>query len=516
MNEPVYLIEITAWTGAAETVLRLSTCGYNTAPTDSPPNANYAKAVKDPGSFTRHLFGPNRTLGPSEASYGAIEVANANGALDAWIDYGFDGRPVVVKRLASAAAPYSSAETVLRGTIERLDADNAWQTLRLRVYDRRRAIDKPIQEHVFAGTTISGADGVPAAEGNVDLKDSVKPLCFGYCPNVPAVPVNAFKLIYQVNDGPVSSIVAYDGGVDLTLGVDHVNLTALKAAVIRPGKYDTCLALGLFRLGGAPDQAVTANVTEGSTAALRYPGAVVKRMLAKMALTAPADVNAASFAALDTLAPVVVGMWLDTQVNGLAAMAQVLASVGAWIAPGPTGAFEVGRLLAPGMPVGTITDREMVKDSFGIITTDDTDGGLPAWRVVVEYGKNWLVQDDAALGRCVDMDRRGFLAVENREVKAEAAAVRTKHLLSPELRISTLIAAQADGEAEAARRLALYSVRRDTITFDMRQEKARAFQLGVTVQVKHPRLGYKFGRNMVVIGRQENLATSMVTMTVWG
>lgn len=513
MIDPIYLIEVSAWTGEAEEVLRLSTCGYNTGPADDPPNAHYRKVVSDPGSFTRHLFGPSRTMGAAEASYGAIQIANANGALDAWIDYGFDGRPVVVKRLASEHAPYSSAVTVLRGTIERMDADNAWQSLRLRFYDRRRALDRPIQENVYAGTTISGG---ATAEGNVDLKDSVKPLCFGYSPNVPAVPANPFDLIYQVNDGPVSSVVVYDGGVELALGVDHPTLAALQAATIRPGKYDTCLALGLFRLGGQPDQAVTADVTEGVSPEERYPGAVARRMLAKMGLTGSADVNAASFSALDVLAPVGVGIWIDSQVNGLAALGQVLASVGAWIAPDAIGAFEVGRFQAPGTPVGTITDRDMIKDAFGIVVSDDTDGGLPAWRVVVEYARNWLVQDDAALGGCVDMARRGFLAVEFREVKAENEAVRTKHLLSPELRISTLIVDETDATAEAARRLALYSVRRDTVTFDLRQEKAAAYQPGVTMRVQHPRLGYKDGRDMIVIGRQENLASSSATMTVWG
>lgn len=513
MNAPEYLIEIAAWVGDAEKVLRVGTCGYNTGPGDNPPNAHYLDVVADPGSFVRHLFGPARTTGRSEVSYGEIQLSNANGELDGWIDYGFDGRSVLVKRLSSRRAPYSSAITVLRGTVERLDADNAWLGFRLRFYDRRRSIDKPIQENVYAGTTISAG---PTAEGNLDLKDSVKPLCFGHCLNVPPALANAFNLIYQVHDGAVSSIAVYDGGVPLTLGVNHANIAALQGATIRPGRFDTCLALGLLRLGGSPAFVVTADVLEGATAAARYPGAVVRRMLAKMGLTGSGNVNVASFNALDASAQMEVGIWLDTQTAGLAAMGDVLASVGGWIIPGADGAFEAGRLLAPGVPVGNINDDDMLKDSLGIITSTDTDGGLPAWRVVLEYARNWQVQDDAQLGGCVEMARRAFLAAEMREEKVENDAVRVKHLLAPEMRVSTFIVDQEAAEAEADRWLDLYSVRRDILSFAMNHADADAFQLGKTVKIVLPRWGYEAGRNMVVIGREETLRDYTVTLTVWG
>ena len=516
MNAPEYLIEIAAWTGETEEVLRVATCGYNTGPADVPANAHYLSVVANPGGFVRNLFGPSRTLGRSEVSYGEILLSNANGDLDDWVDYGFDGRAVLVKRVADRAAPYSSAVTVLRGTIQRLDADNAWLSLRLRFYDRRLVIDKPIQEHVYAGTTISGDEGVPGAEGNLDLKDSVKPLCFGRCLNVPPVPVNAFKLIYQVHDGAVSAISVYDGGVALTPGINHATLSALLAAVIRPGRYDTCLSLGLFRLGGAPAFAVTADVSEGATTAARFPGAVVQRMLAHMGLSGPVDVNVASFTALDAVAPIEVGIWIDGQATGLAAMGDVVASVGGWISPGVSGAFEVGRLLAPSAPVGSIDDDDMLGETIGIIVSDDTDGGLPAWRVIVEYARNWTVQDDAALGGCVDMARRGFLAAEIREEKAENEAVRQKHLLAPELRIPTLIVERSAALAEAARRLALYGVRRDVLSFTMNHVDADAYRVGRTVTIRQPRFGYAAGRNMVVIGREENLQDYTVKLTVWG
>lgn len=513
MNAPEYLIESAAWTGAAEEVLRVATIGYNTGPADSPANTHYLDVVADPGSFVRHLFGPSRTLGRSEVSYGEILLSNADGKLDAWIDYGFDGRTVTVKRIADRTAAFSSAVVVLRGTIQRLDADNAWLNLRLRFYDRRLVLDKPIQENVYAGTTTSTG---PTAEGNLDLKDSVKPLCFGRCLNVPPVPANTFDLIYQVHDGAVSAITVYDGGVPLTLGVNHASIAALQAAAIRPGRYDTCLSLGLFRLGGAPAFAITADVSEGSSTAARYPGAVVQRMLAKMGLSGPADVNAASFSALDTAAAIEVGIWIDGQTTGLAAMGDVLSSVGGWIAPSTTGAFEVGRLLAPGTPVGIIDDDDMLKETLGIIASDDTDGGLPAWRVILEYARNWTKQDDAVLGGCVDMPRRGFLAAENREEKAESTSVRERHLLAPELRISTLIVERAAAAAEVARRLALYSVRRDVLSFSMNHVDADAYRVGRTVTIRQPRFGYEAGRNMVVIGREENLRDYTVTLTVWG
>lgn len=511
MYAPEFLIEIDAWTGAGVETLRVSSHGYTTAPGDDPANEHYLACIADPGDFSRHLYGPNRTTGPSEASYGDVRLTNPDGVLDAWMDYGFDGREIRIYRLAVPRASFSSRELVLRATVEAIDGGNAWTELRLRLYDRRRALDKALQENVYAGTTTSGG---PTAEGNEDLKDQVKPLVYGKVVNVPAIPVNVFDLIYQVNDGAVASIDVYDGGVGLTPNGDQADLAALQGATIRPGQYATCLALGLFRLGGAPEFTVTADVVEGATEADRYPGAIVGRMLAKMGLGG--DYVAATADALDAAAPYEVGIWIDDETSGLAAIDEVLASVGGFIVPNDDGDFEVGRLEAPGTSAGTITDREIESDVIGISRGDDTDGGIPAWRVTVKYGRNYEVQQDGDLGGCVNTTRRAWLAKETREAAASDSGVKTKHLLSPEFTMETLLVDRADAETEATRLLGLYGTRRDIVTFPVAWQVAETFPLNETATVQYDRYGYDTGRPMRVIGRREIYRSDQVELTLWG
>lgn len=515
MKASEYLIEISAHDGVASHVERVSVSGYNTAPSDTPPNAHYAARVSDPGFFQRHLFGAGRTLGQAEVSYGEIQVINPDGQLDDWLGLGFDGRPLVVKRLTSPRAAYGTAVTVLRATVQRLDSDNAWLGFRLRLYDRRLELDRPLQSARYAGTTVLTG---PTAEGTADLKDQPKPLCFGRALNVPAVAVNPFDLIYQLHDGALASISVFDGGVPLTHAGDFTTIAALRAASIRAGQYGTCLALGLFRLGATPAFGVTADVLEGSSAADRRAGAVVGRMLARMGLTGADNVVSSSLAALDAAAPYEVCHYSADDRHGLEAINAVLASVGGWIVPNGLGAFEVGRLAAPSpSPVGIITDRDILEgDSIGLICNPDTDGGIPAWRVTLRYQPAFEVQADATLGQCVSVARRGAVSAPWREIKADAPAVRTKHLLAPELAIDTMLVNPADAAAEAARRLALYSVRRDVLTLPIEHIAADAYGLGATVQVKLDRFGYQAGRNMVVIGRNESLRDEQVTLTVWG
>src|SRR3546814_2394009 len=54
-----------------------------------------------------------------------------------------------------------------------------------------------------------------------------------------------------------SDVCSSDLGVALAFGSDRANYAALAGASIASGSYDTCLAEGMIRLGGAPEGRVT-------------------------------------------------------------------------------------------------------------------------------------------------------------------------------------------------------------------------------------------------------------------
>lgn len=512
-DAPTYLLEISAIDGSnAPVTLRYSTGGYNTSPTDTPANAHYDDRISDPGKFSQSLFSDGRTLGEASVDYGDIRLSNADGGLDHLLGYAFDGRPFRILRLANASSPYATASVVLAGTVEGIDSSQAWTYLALRIYDRRLDLDRPVQTVRYAGTTVSGG---PTAEGNADLKDTPKPLLFGRCFNIPAVPVNPFDLIYQVHDGLISAIQVYDGGVPLTWAGNFPDLPTLQGAALRPGKFATCTALGLFRLGGDPEFVVTADATAPATYPEICPGAVARQIMARMGIVS-GDIVKPAFDALDAAAPYDCGIWINDDQTGLSAINAVLSSVGSAVIPNRLNQFTVYRMAEPGTATAEITEYEIeeASGSLGFSRNPDTEKGLPCWRLVMAYRRIYQTMDDSGVAGCVDTDYRGYLAKEVRETKVEDLAIRTRHPLAPELRIETLLNVSTHAQAEAARRFALYGVDRDVLAFDVDVDVAPA--IGSTITVTLPRLGYDDGRDMIVVGRTLNFADEKITIVAWG
>lgn len=521
MRASDWLAELEWHSGSASGTLRFSSHGYVSHPDDEPANAVYEQRITAIGAFGVHLFGQGRTMGEMSVEMSDLTIANIDDALSAYIDYGFDGRPVTLRRLTEPRGALATSEIVLRGTLEGLDSDSGMQSLRFRYYDRRRDIDKPIQTHFLPGTVLGTSASI---DGTPDQKDKPRPLCFGKCLSVPGVMVNPYDLLIQVHDGPVHQIIAYDGGVPLTYAGDYPDITSLRAAVHNPGKYATCLAAGVWRpygsFKGRPAFVWTADVIEGATAAERRAGAVTKRLLAR--LGQDGDIDAASFAALDAAATAEVGIYMEDETSCLGAIRQVLGSAGGWIVPTAMGAFQAGRFSGPAVPAWTLVEPEILTDSatdtIAITPNPDTDGGVPTHRVVIKHGKRWHVHSDNDLaGRvAADAAKATALKQEYLDTSAEDPAVLAKHLLSRELSIETLIAETSAAEAEAARRLGLYGVQRKVIRVMAVREEAAAMVLNSTGTVQFRGLGFDAGKPMVVIGREDDFQRERVILTLWG
>jgi hypothetical protein len=481
-----------------------------------PAAAYYDGRIVEPGNFQRAVFAPGTTGGESTVGAGEIILANPDGGLDGLLDYGLDGRPVRISTIPNESAAASSAARWATATAQQVEV--SWNRVTIRLRDRLEMLRVPLQSTVYAGTTTSG--GLNSAEGQPeDLRDRPKPLLYGEVYNVPAVLANAFDLIYQLHDGALASIDAvYDAGVPLLFSANYASITALRTATIQGGNYATCLSAGLFRIGASPFGAITADATEGATAADRTAAQVARRIITRSALTT-GDLDLASFTALDGDNSAPVGIWFPDPVTALEASNTVLSSVGGWLLPNRLGVFEVGRLEAPAAPVAsTFTEDEVLERGGGIerIASGDRGAGVPVWRVTVRYRRHYAVQGATEVAGCVASARRAELAQEWRSVKAENSAVKTKHLLATELSVDTCLADSADAQAEAERLLALYSVRRDRLIVPVDTDLAAAVDLGRTVSIQVGRWGYSGGRLMTVLGLAEQAAAGVSEIEVWG
>jgi len=521
----IYLLEVQAHNGSAVTTLRFATKTYTTRNTETPANTLYDGRIMDPGHFERVAF-DGRVGGGARVSVGSIELANPDGALDYLYNLGF-GREATLKRLATINTPLASAETVLKFYVTNVESASAFNTIRLRARMRSTELELPFLTATYAGTTLSAGATI---EGDATLKGQLKPMCFGTCPHVPGKPVNPFNLIWQfaANPGGVSSIVVYDGGLVLTATSDYPNLAALLAATIPNGSYATCVALGIARLGWAPDKTVTADVVEGATAALRSASRICQRILDLVPNIGTADMDAAGFTAFHTAAPAEVCLYVDSDLSTANLLADVAESVLGAILPTYLGIYSPFWLRDPltGTSVATVTERQLLRGGDLTIFAGPSDegDGVPAYSVAMNWGPVWrplaggdLIDVIAEATDGANAALKDYLGKKFRPTApAVDAAVQTKYARAQAVTHNSTIVLQAAAEAEAARRLALLKVRRDKIGFpaDLSDLDVEANEI-VTVQFEN-RLGYTAGKKMLCCGVREDFAREIRTGYLWG
>lgn len=255
IDEPViYLVELTCYVpGEGVQVLRFSSgSGYVSAPSDNPSNTWYEPRVSQPGLFRQDMYREGATGGSSRGGHGEIVLVNGAGELDALIDYGFDGRAVVVRE-GRPSWPLSQFAVVITGTAEQPVV--SWDTVTIRLRDRAAELAGPVQPNRYAGDNV-----LPGGiEGTAELKGKAKPRLLGVCNNVTPPCVNTSRLIYQVNDGPVIAVSAvYDSGVPLTPETaDYIDQAHMESQAPEPGTYRVWPGGGCFRLGATPAGQIT-------------------------------------------------------------------------------------------------------------------------------------------------------------------------------------------------------------------------------------------------------------------
>ena len=169
-------IEITAAIDAAGTTQTFYVADdrFITTGSDTPPHTAFEPCLIDPGSLGRSAYSDGTTGGRTKLETGEIVLANLDGSLDGWLDYGFSGRTVTLRSGLDSAAYPAGWTTVLTGTIESIEAANDKLVLRLR--DKQYRLDVPVCPNTYAGTNSlpSGLEGTAS-----DLKGQRKPKVFG-------------------------------------------------------------------------------------------------------------------------------------------------------------------------------------------------------------------------------------------------------------------------------------------------------------------------------------------------
>ena len=526
----IWLAEITAGTGESPTtdVLRVASApyGYN-----HPSAAGfYAPVIKQAANLRRAIVAGGRSFGGSSLAYGELVIENINGEYDAWLDYGygFEGKLLLGDHLAD----YSTFITVIKGTVEQATGDLKDVVFRFR--DRQLELDREISPAVYAGTN-SGVTGLEGLAG--DIKGQNKIRVFGKVKNITADILNSSDQVLGFNHDkaggfdPVSTIDAVRvNGSAWTFNANYANAAALQgASPPTQGRYDSSVADALIRMGGTIGGQVTCDVTENATADNNRIPELVSRLLLDAGVSS-GDISAADKTELQGVANFDAGLLIKAETYR-AALDMLAASYAGWYAPNRLGVYNFRQISDPsGSPVtiAATFKRFIYPEVAGLgdykieqlerLVSNDEGRGVPAWKITVNYSRNWTVQDGGSIAAAVSEADRARYGLEYRSVTVTNEAIKTQYPEAIELVFDTVLDAEADATTLANHYLDLYGVRRNLyrLVAEYDVDLAEAIDLGDVVRVFYPRFGLDNGGLFNIHGILYDARAKTVELELWG
>ncbi len=271
--------------------------------------------------------------------------------------------------------------------------------LALRLAAAGDLFDAEVLQARYAGTT--------GAEGGADLKGQLKPWVFGRALNVEPVFIDQIDNVFQVSGyGAVQAISAvYERGASFGASVgDFANYAALVAATIPAGRWATCLAQGMFRLGAPPAGVITCDVDGDNVGGfLRRTGEILSNVATRIGLVD--KVSAASMSALDAAVPRNVNIVIREQISFMELAQRMLAPCNAVASVGQS-----GRLIASRVIFGA---EQFTLDAQGremppVLSMERQNTSAPYKRVQMGAARSWRVHSFDEIAFYSDLIDRGL------------------------------------------------------------------------------------------------------------
>ena len=472
--------------GAAIETLYYSGEGFITEPSDTPANQFFEPRLIEPISFTRSMFSQGKIGGFSFPGFGDLILSNADGELDDYANYAWNGRSVEIK-VGEAGTGYSEYFTIFDGTAKAVEFDD----LTVKVILRDRQDDFTVD---FPGVFYAGTGG---NEGSANLEGEPKPLCFGEVFNIQPVLVDATNRVYQVHNGAIESVVAvYQAGVALTITTD----------------YTVDLTNGRITLVADAVGRITADIKGAKPGGtyIESAGKIIREIVSTYGgLTDPGDLDTAAFSAIETANPSAVGIYINSSINMQEVLDELANTIGAFYGFDRSGKFTLSRIEA----ASGVADAEY--DSTNIIEIIRLASEIPNYRVSVDYKKNNLVMDESDFGASITTAQRDYLVRESLSEIASDANVLTSYPSSQTLAVQGLFAATGAASAEATRLLNLYKVQREIYRIKVKVSPY-TLKLNDVVKITFNRYNLTSGKLFRVISITEDAAVNEIELELWG
>lgn len=438
-------------------VRRLSVVPYTTLPTDATPNVRYDALIKGGVGYREQLS----LDGGSTGSYASIELHNEDGSLDAWLGDVWRNRAIRIY-YGDVSWERSDYRLVAAGVVDRCEQDE--NTVIITLVDKLEALNEALTEDLLGGPG--------------QYADKVMPYAFGECHNITPVLYNTAVHEYRFSGAGTERVIEVrDNGVV----VDFVAIP------------------GGFRLTKSPAGTITASVQGHSVGGYKNRIAPLIELL--VTSFGPAgnrftgdDLDADSLAAFDLEHPEPVGLYARDYITVSQGIVELAKSVGAQPIMSRTGKLRLLRVQLPasGEPV-VIRPSDYEAGSLKPVGHSRVIAG-----VRIDYCRNWTVQQIIENG--VPEEHRNLYAQEWLTASATDPSVAAEYRISTESESEpTMLLRNEDAQAEADRRLALWSVPRTVI-------RVRGFaqlldlELGQAATVYGDRFGLESGKTGQIVG----------------
>ncbi len=485
---PVTVAAITMATDAMGSLRTVYVCnggGWRTSQADTPPNTLIEARMTGAGRYTRSMFAGRALFGAMQTSFGGLRLSNADGALDAWMGYGFDGREIVLYQGRERDAFPAEFTEILR--TETLRAPVSTDSVDVTLRDPLHRLTKPVVRETFAGTG--------GLEGPGTLAGQPKPRALGGTFFTPMVLVSAADLIYFVCSEASLSVgsTVYDGGVALTLGANYSTTADLLATAPSPGQARVYV--------GGPTYVRFGSVPAFEPTIARTPAVGSAGVMAGLAQEAGLTLHGTHITG-----PVMGSYVDDLRTTYLEVFVRESMQTPRWFGIDKDGLFVIREIADPdtGTSVATITQHDVL--SLTRTTPDGLD--VPLWKVTARGNKNHAKSKQLA-GGAIAGAYQDFLSSST----DSDSAVLTKHPAAGELSIEI----GNDPGSTAAAHFALHGTDRDVfrvvLDFDDRWVD---LDLGDVVTLYHSRLGLSAGRKLLTIAIDLDFNTRRMALDLWG
>jgi len=513
----IYLAELNIATSSGVA----TTLYFTSGKTLSVSGQSYIAKIAQPAFYGQSISIDSSIGGAISPSIGELVLTNTKRDLDSYKGYIFEGKLLYLYTYDTVA---QTKVLILTQTIEQ--ASFEWDRVSIRLQNRSTLLEKPLQTVKYGGTNTlpDGVDGVS------DLKGKYKPLIFGRVANISPVMVNSSKLIYQVSSRPVEQIVSVmsNGNYITPMNTSPTTFAEFTAEVnpAESGKFVffSDAANGTLIRLGMNFGTITCTSWDNISALSNTPAQIIKDVLLYAGLTST-DWIESDFTTLDSIIADNIGIVLSDGQTTSSVLTDICSSIGVWWGFDANNKFRLyyfGFSATPLMTLQTLSGTSPYGiTSFEISNASVNGKAVPAKEVIVNYDKNWTVQDKANLAGIMTVkypDRVNWLGEEYRKVNAVNSTTLTNYPESQVFEYTTLLNGSIAATAEANRVKDLLSVKRFTISATARLSTSdlKSLYIGATIKVTIPRYDLSEGVNFIITSMEVDYYNSTVNLTLWG